>query len=104
MANLDESGGRRTLRESLANGGGVLTYRIALGAMAAISLALVNFFGSRIVDQLDGIGKAQGRMSNSFATLSQKAEDTARITMKNSDRIDDHEHRITILEAHAPSR
>lgn len=88
----------------LANGGGTITFRIALGAVAAVTLLLLQNFGSHIVNQLDDLGRAQSRMAASLASLAQQGSDTASLAAKNSDRLDDHEHRITVLEARAPQR
>jgi len=86
----------------LSNGGGTFTFRVALAAMAGVTLWLLQSFGSHIVDQLDDFPRAQSRMAATLATLAQQGSDTARLSARNSDRLDDHEHRITILEARAP--
>jgi hypothetical protein len=88
----------------LTNGGGTITFRVALAAIAGITLWLLQSFGSHIVGQLDDFSRAQSRMAATLATLAQQGSDTARLSARNSDRLDDHEHRITILEVRAPQR
>lgn len=85
----------------LSNGGGTITFRVALAAIAGITLWLLQSFGNHIVSQLDDFARTQSRMAAALATLAQQGSDTARLSARSSDRLDDHEHRITILEAHA---
>lgn len=82
----------------LTNGGGTITFRVALAAIAGVTLWLLQSFGSHIVGQLDDLSRAQSRMAAALATLAQQGGDTARLAARNSDRLDDHEHRITVLE------
>jgi hypothetical protein len=83
----------------LANGGGVVTFRVALGVIAGVTLWLLQSFGSHIVGQLDDPGKTQSHMAALLSGLSQQGRDTAALSAKNADRLDDHEHRITVIEA-----
>ena len=83
----------------LTNGGGTITFRAALAAIAGVTLWLLQSIGGHISGQLDELGRAQSRMAVSLASLAQQGGDTARLSAKNSDRLDDHEHRITVLEA-----
>jgi phage terminase large subunit len=53
---------------------------------------------------IDELGRAQSRMAAALATLAQQSSDTAKLSARNSDRLDDHEHRITVLEARAPQQ
>jgi hypothetical protein len=96
MTFLDDRG---RLSAFLSNGGGIITFRIALSAVAGVTLWLLQSFGTHIVGQLDQLARAQSRMATSLATQIQEDADTARLSNRNSDRLDDHEHRITILEA-----
>ena len=86
----------------ITNGGGTITFRVALGAVAMVTLWLLQSFGSHIVGQLDDFSRTQSRMAATLATLAQKGNDTALQTDRNSARIDDHEGRITWIEAHQP--
>jgi hypothetical protein len=88
----------------LSNGGGTITFRVALSAVAAVTLLLLQSFGSHIISQLDEMSRAQSRMAVSLASLAQQGSDTARLAARNSEKLDDHEHRITIIEARAPRR
>lgn len=82
----------------LTNGGGTITFRVALAAIAGVTLWLLQSFGSHIVGQLDDLSRAQSRAAATLATLAQQGSDTARLSARNADRLDDHEHRITVLE------
>lgn len=93
-------GGR--LAAFLANGGGVITFRVALSVLGAITLFLLESFGTHIVSQLDGLASAQARMASMLAVLGQQGRDTAALAARNADRLDDQEHRITVLEARSP--
>src|ERR1700761_622274 len=86
----------------LANGGGAITFRIALSVLAAVTLWLLAFFGSHIVAQLADLSPAQGRMAALLAGQAQQLRDAADLSTRNAERLDDHEHRITVLEARAP--
>ena len=88
----------------LANGGGAITFRIALSALAAITLFLPESFGTHIVGQLDDLARSQSRLAAMLAGLAQQGRDTAALSARNADRLDDHEHRITVLEARGPPR
>jgi hypothetical protein len=99
MAFLDD---RSRVTSFLSNGGGTITFRIALAAIACVTLWLLQSFGTHIVAQLDDLGRAQARMATSLATQIQIGADTARLSARNADRLDDHEHRITVLEARSP--
>jgi len=99
MTFLDERG---RVSAVLGNGGGTITFRIALTVVAGVTLWLLQSFGTHIVRQLDDLARAQSRMATSLATQIQEGADTARLSARNSDRLDDHEHRITVLEARAP--
>jgi hypothetical protein len=63
---------------------------------------LLQSFGTHIVGQLDELGKTQARMAAMLAGQGQEVKDAAALSSRNADRLDDHEHRITILEARAP--
>jgi len=82
----------------LSNGGGTITFRVALMALGALTLWLLQMFGSQMLAAQAQFGRQQARMDQSLATLAQQASDTARLSARNADRLDDHEHRITILE------
>lgn len=99
---LHDRAGRGRVTAFLTNGGGVITFRIALSVVGAITLFLLESFGTHIVSQLDGLAGAQARMATMLAGLAQQGRDTALLSSRNADRLDDHEHRITILEARAP--
>ena len=88
----------------LANGGGAITFRIALSVLAAITLWLLQSFGSHIVGQLDDLARAQSRMAALLAGQGQELHDAAALSSRNTERLDDHEHRITVLEARSPAR
>jgi hypothetical protein len=70
--------------------------------LAGVTLWLLQSFGSHIVGQLDDLGKAQARMAAFLAGQAQQVRDAAALSARNADRLDDHEHRITVLEARAP--
>jgi hypothetical protein len=82
----------------LSNGGGTITFRVALTALAAVTLWLLQAMGSQMLSAQAQFGRQQARMAQSLATLAQQTSDTARLAARDSDRLDDHEHRITVLE------
>jgi hypothetical protein len=86
----------------LANGGGAITFRVALSALLGVTLWLLQSFGSHIVGQLDDLGRNQARMAALMAGQAQQLHDATTLSSRNADRLDDHEHRITVLEARAP--
>ncbi|HVZ27078.1 MAG TPA: hypothetical protein VG798_00345 [Rhizomicrobium sp.] len=87
----------------LANGGGAITFRVALSVLGGVTLWLLQSFGSHIVGQLDDLAKAQTRMAALLAAQAEQLRDSTALSSRNADRLDDHEHRITILEARAPN-
>ena len=95
-------GGHGRVIAFLANGGGVITFRIALSVLAGITLFLLESFGTHIVGQLDDLARTQSRVAAMLASLAQQGRDTATLAARNTDRLDDHEHRITVLEARSP--
>jgi hypothetical protein len=82
-------------------GGGTITFRVALFAVAGFTLWMLETFGSHIVGQLDTIAKVQNSMASTLATQVQLNSDTAALAQRNTIRLDDHEHRLTILESRA---
>jgi hypothetical protein len=99
---FNDRGSHNRVTAFLANGGGAITFRIALSVLAGVTLWLLQSFGSHIVGQLDNLGQTQARMAALLAGQAQQVRDTAALSSRNADRLDDHEHRITILEARAP--
>jgi hypothetical protein len=54
------------------------------------------------VGQLDDLSRAQARMAALLAAQAEQLNDATERSARNADRLDDHEHRITILETRAP--
>jgi len=101
MASHHETGYGR-VAAFLANGGGAITFRVALSMLAGVTLWLLQSFGSHIVGQLDDLARTQARMAALLAAQAEQLRDATTLSARNADRLDDHEHRITILEARAP--
>lgn len=99
--NNDERG---RVQAFFSNGGGTITFRVALTALAAVTLWLLQAMGGEMLSAQDQFGRQQARMAQSLATLAQQTSDTAKLSARSADRLDDHEHRITILEVEAGAR
>lgn len=82
----------------LYNGGGTLTFRTILFAMAAVTLWLIQAIGHEITDDLHHLSNGQDTANIAIAKMSQKVDATADIASHNTERLDDHEHRLTVLE------
>jgi hypothetical protein len=67
-----------------------------------VTLWLLQSFGSHIVNQLDDLARTQARMAALLAGQAEQLRDASELSSRNADRLDDHEHRITILETSAP--
>jgi len=89
----------------LANGGGALSFRLLATALAVCTLSLVAYEGERMNNRLDEIDQtardAAARVGVHAARLDTlTASDVALWAAMHADsvRIDDHEHRISIIE------
>ena len=96
----------------LANGGGAVTFRVLSTALAVLLLALVRYEGEQLMARLDKIeaaataGEQKAQMALDRADVHAARLDTldaSNIALwsamhGNSVRLDDHEHRISIIE------
>lgn len=84
-------------------GGWTVSFRVVLGAAVGLTLWLLQQFGSQIISNQDKFQKTQERQISLISTLAQQTKDNSQLSARNSDRLDDHEHRITILEVRVGS-
>ena len=66
----------------LSNGGGTITFRVALMALGALTLWLLQVFGSQMLSAQAQFGRQQARMAQSLATLAQQTSDTAKLAAR----------------------
>lgn len=67
--------------------------------IATLTVALVGWDAERIVQKQDDIEAALNRMVASSAMVAQRVEDMSSEQRLIAGKIDDHEHRITVLES-----
>lgn len=119
MAEINPDGSHATAAQRAynfaSNGGGAITYRVLVTLMSAVIVTLIGWMWSDIGHRFDSIDQT---LRDHTKTMAQDAEaiavherrlndaDSARNIIWQSVhattlRVDDHEHRITVLEAQA---
>lgn len=96
-----------------ANGGGTVTYRLLVSAMSVVIVTMIGFMWDDLRGTLDDIRSTLNAHSASISQITASTavheqrlnqDDIARTAMwqsirANSDKLADHEHRITVLES-----
>lgn len=119
MSDIQEKSAKNGALNFIANGGGAVTFRLLTSAMGALLIVLVgwgmSWVGGRF-DKLDGefdaVNKANAATSARVDVHANRLDhlDASDLSLwnavhSNGVRIDDHEHRISLIEgAHSPPR
>jgi hypothetical protein len=95
----------------MANGGGAITFRLIATALGMITLGLVTYEGERMNNHLDAITDKALSDSARIDVHAQRLDtlDAGQLRLwtavhGNGVTLQDHEHRITVLEATEPRR